>query len=245
MTTPGSSFTPTPLGHEDNLEVKHHPRANTIQWRPSRFNFPHHEVGGAAGLRGLQEVYFSGSENVEGLMEDINNQDKLLEMPNDIFCAYLKGHLIGRTRDGYKIFGSELVQNIAMDFAQLKATLTENSLVVRVRKDLERLEESQKKELQNLFNSFKGLFSEKPGLTHVLYHESDTGDQLPAVSWSYRYDGVKQSILDYHIEKMLKDVTIIPFQSPYALPVVLCRKNNGLPPDNPKAYRFAVDYRKL
>ncbi|GFV16225.1 hypothetical protein TNCV_3379891 [Trichonephila clavipes] len=27
---PGSSFTPTPLGHEDNLEVRHHPRANAL-----------------------------------------------------------------------------------------------------------------------------------------------------------------------------------------------------------------------
>ncbi|GFX40152.1 retrovirus-related Pol polyprotein from transposon opus [Trichonephila clavipes] len=44
---------------------------------------------------------------------------------------------------------------------------------------------------------------------------------------------------------MLKDGTIIPTQSPYASPVVLCRKNNELPPDNPEAYRFAVDYRKL
>ncbi|GFY25653.1 retrovirus-related Pol polyprotein from transposon opus [Trichonephila clavipes] len=44
---------------------------------------------------------------------------------------------------------------------------------------------------------------------------------------------------------MLKEETIMPIQSPYASPVVLCRKNNGLPPDNPKAYRFAVDYRKL
>ncbi|GFV27338.1 retrovirus-related Pol polyprotein from transposon gypsy [Trichonephila clavipes] len=43
---------------------------------------------------------------------------------------------------------------------------------------------------------------------------------------------------------MLKDGTIIPIQSPYASLVVLCRKNNGLPPDNPEAYRFAVDYRK-
>ncbi|GFU91487.1 uncharacterized protein TNCV_2542551 [Trichonephila clavipes] len=34
MATPGSSFTPTPLGHEDNLEVRHHPRANALQWRP-------------------------------------------------------------------------------------------------------------------------------------------------------------------------------------------------------------------
>ncbi|GFY21898.1 retrovirus-related Pol polyprotein from transposon 17.6 [Trichonephila clavipes] len=44
---------------------------------------------------------------------------------------------------------------------------------------------------------------------------------------------------------MLKEGTIILIQSPYASPVVLCRKNNGLPPDNPEAYRFDVDYRKL
>ncbi|GFT15461.1 retrovirus-related Pol polyprotein from transposon opus [Trichonephila clavipes] len=44
---------------------------------------------------------------------------------------------------------------------------------------------------------------------------------------------------------MLKEGTIIPLQSSYPSPVVLCRKNNGLPPNNPKAYRFAVDYRKL
>ncbi|GFU84557.1 retrovirus-related Pol polyprotein from transposon 17.6 [Trichonephila clavipes] len=44
---------------------------------------------------------------------------------------------------------------------------------------------------------------------------------------------------------MLKERTIIPIQSQYASPVVLCRKNNGLPPDNPEVYRFAVNYRKL
>ncbi|GFX89391.1 retrovirus-related Pol polyprotein from transposon 297 [Trichonephila clavipes] len=93
--------------------------------------------------------------------------------------------------------------------------------------------------------NFQGLFSDKPGLTHVLYHEIDTGDNPPVVSRPYRYDRLKQEILDYHVDKMLKDGTIIPIQSPYASPVVLCRKNNGLPPDNPEAYRFAVDYRKL
>ncbi|GFU40063.1 uncharacterized protein TNCV_3348211 [Trichonephila clavipes] len=35
----------------------------------------------------------------------------------------------------------------------------------------------QKQKLQDLFNSFQGLFSDKPGVTHVLYHEIDTGDQ--------------------------------------------------------------------
>ncbi|GFY00919.1 retrovirus-related Pol polyprotein from transposon 297 [Trichonephila clavipes] len=69
---------------------------------------------------------------------------------------------------------------------------------------------------------------DKPGLMHVLYHEIDTGDNPPVVSRPYRYDRLKQEILDYHVDKMLKEGTIIPIQSPYASPVVLCRKNNGL-----------------
>ncbi|GFW64703.1 uncharacterized protein TNCV_701061 [Trichonephila clavipes] len=134
---PGSSFSPTPLGHEDNLEVRHHPRANTLQWCPSWFNFPHPEVGCAAGLRGLHEVYFSSSENVEDFIEGIDNQIKLLEIPNDLACTYLKGHLLGRARDWYEIFESALVQNTATDFAQLKAALTKTIPIVRNRKDLE------------------------------------------------------------------------------------------------------------
>ncbi|GFS94397.1 retrovirus-related Pol polyprotein from transposon 17.6 [Trichonephila clavipes] len=76
-------------------------------------------------------------------------------------------------------------------------------------------------------------------------HEIDTGNKPPVSSRPYRYDRVKQAILDYHVDKMLKKGTIIPIQSLYASPVVLCRKNNGLPPDNPEAYRFVVDYRKI
>ncbi|GFT54602.1 retrovirus-related Pol polyprotein from transposon 17.6 [Trichonephila clavipes] len=98
-----------------------------------------------------------------------------------------------------------------------------------------KLEEKKKLELQDLFDNFHGLFSDKPGLTHVLYHEIDTGDNPPVVSRSHRYDRLKQEILDYHVDKMLKEGTIIPIQSPYTSPVVLCRKNNGLPPDNLEA----------
>ncbi|GFX44775.1 hypothetical protein TNCV_1826371 [Trichonephila clavipes] len=108
-----------------------------------------------------------------------------------------------------------------------------------------KLEEKQKLELQDLFDSFQGLFSDKPGLTHVLYDEIDTGDNPQVVSRPYRYNRVKQEILNYHVDKMVKEGTIIPIQSPYASPVVLCRKNKGLPLDNPEAYRFAVDFRKL
>ncbi|GFX59366.1 hypothetical protein TNCV_4633241 [Trichonephila clavipes] len=80
----------------------------------------------------------------------------------------------------------------------------------------------------------------QPGLTHVLYHEIDTRDKGPAVSRPYRYDRVKQGKIDYHIEKILQEGKIRPIQSPYASPVVLTRKNKGLPPDSPEAYRFAM-----
>ncbi|GFU64719.1 retrovirus-related Pol polyprotein from transposon 17.6 [Trichonephila clavipes] len=157
------------------------------------------------------------------------------------------------------ILGIEFIggSTIILDFDR-KSLVIPDSQINKVNKTVEiekveidlsktKLEEKQKRELQDLFNSFQGLFSDKPGLTHVLYHEVDTGDNPPVVSRPYRYDRLKQEILDYHVDKMLKEGTIIPIQSPYASPVVLCRKNNGLKkrPDNPEAYRFAVDYRKL
>ncbi|GFS78999.1 retrovirus-related Pol polyprotein from transposon 297 [Trichonephila clavipes] len=103
----------------------------------------------------------------------------------------------------------------------------------------------EKQKLKDLFNSFKGLFSDTPGLTHVLYYKIDTGDQGLVVSRPYQYDRVKQGIIYYHIEKILQEGTIRPIQSPYVSPVVLTRKNNDLPPDSPEAYQFAIDYRKL
>ncbi|GFV02987.1 retrovirus-related Pol polyprotein from transposon 297 [Trichonephila clavipes] len=108
-----------------------------------------------------------------------------------------------------------------------------------------KLGDEQQSQLNTLFNNFNGLFSDQPGLMHVLYHEIDTGDKGPVVSRPYRYDRVKQGIIDYHIDKMLRDGTICPINSPYASPVVLTRKKNDLPPDSPEAYRFAIDYRKL
>ncbi|GFX28267.1 retrovirus-related Pol polyprotein from transposon 17.6 [Trichonephila clavipes] len=131
----------------------------------------------------------------------------------------------------------------ANEIDKVVKTIEEGKVQIDLSKS--KLEEKQKQELRDLVNSFQGLFSDKPGLTHVLYHEIDTGDKPSVVSRPYRYDRVKQAMLDHHVDKMLKEGTITPIQSPYTSPVVLCRKNNGLPPDNPEAYSFSVDYRKL
>ncbi|GFU08750.1 uncharacterized protein TNCV_991041 [Trichonephila clavipes] len=63
---------------------------------------------------------------------------------------------------------------------QIKPPIVEKSVEIDLSNT--KLGERQKVELQDLFNSFKGIFSDKPGLTHVLYHEIDTGDQGPVVS---------------------------------------------------------------
>ncbi|GFV61238.1 uncharacterized protein TNCV_500301 [Trichonephila clavipes] len=85
----------------------------------------------------LPEVYFSVSDNVTEFLEGIDNQIKLLEIPSDLSCAYLKGHLLGTALDWYQIFGSALVQNTATDFAQLKVALSKAFHAIKNRKDLE------------------------------------------------------------------------------------------------------------
>ncbi|GFY28172.1 retrovirus-related Pol polyprotein from transposon opus [Trichonephila clavipes] len=142
---------------------------------------------------------------------------------------------------------------LTLDFDKKSLIIPDNQIkqLPKVEKTVEidlsdtKLGEVQKQKLRNLFNGFKGLFSDQPELTHVLYHEIDTGDKGLVVSRPYRYDRVKQGIIDYHIDKMLREGKIRPIQSPYASPVVLTRKNNDLLPDSPEAYRFAIDYGKL
>ncbi|GFW31283.1 retrovirus-related Pol polyprotein from transposon 297 [Trichonephila clavipes] len=110
-----------------------------------------------------------------------------------------------------------------------------------------KLGEGQKQKLRNLFNGFKGLFSGSAGVNSCFKPKNRywAKNLIPVVSRPYRYDRVKQGIIDYHTEKTLQEGRIRPIQSPYTSPVVLTCKNIGLPLDSPEAYRFAIDYRKL
>ncbi|GFW46217.1 uncharacterized protein TNCV_2813131 [Trichonephila clavipes] len=83
------------------------------------------------------DIILKKCKNVSEFLKGIDNQIKLLEIPSDLSCAYLKGHLLGRALDFYQIFGSALVQNTATDFTQLKAALTKAFPAIQNRKDLE------------------------------------------------------------------------------------------------------------
>ncbi|GFS62753.1 uncharacterized protein TNCV_3201941 [Trichonephila clavipes] len=168
---------PTPLAHADaSMDV--FPRGGTSQWRPTRFNLYDPEMRNARGFNVWPEVYFSESENVTEFLEGIDNQIKLLEIPSDLSCAYLKGHLMGRVLDWNQIFGSTLVQNTATDFAQLKAALSKAFPAIQNKKELEtRFYASQQRQNQeptdfvyDLLKTHKKLelgMSEKALVDHI------------------------------------------------------------------------------
>ncbi|GFS66823.1 uncharacterized protein TNCV_230231 [Trichonephila clavipes] len=243
---------------------------------------PEFRVG--SSFRIIPEQYFSGVENVAEFLENIDNNLTYYEIPTQLACAYLKGHLNGRALGWFEVLGYRVVEDKATDYAQLKQALTEQFPMVRNRSELEtRCFASSQKHNQKssdfvydflkIYKILKLEMTEEKLIDHVISrlepqildyvevrHPQTTSNLLqiidkyeerflnrkirgsswefqdtgPVVSRPFRYDRVKQGIIDYRIEKMLQEGTIRPVQSPYASPVVLTRKINGLPPESPE-----------
>ncbi|GFS69551.1 retrovirus-related Pol polyprotein from transposon 297 [Trichonephila clavipes] len=96
---------------------------------------------------------------------------------------------------------------LTLDFDQKSLIIPDNQIkqLPKIEKPVDidladtKLDAGQQRQLKALFNNFKGLFSDQPGLTHVLYHEIDNGDKGPVVSRPYRYDRVKQIITSFNL----------------------------------------------
>ncbi|GFU03892.1 uncharacterized protein NPIL_469161 [Nephila pilipes] len=104
------------------------------QWRPVYRN---PEIGGGSSFRVLPENFFSGKENVSEFLNSIDYGVMFHEIPANLACAYLKGHLIGKARYWFEVMGSSYVTGTATDFAQLKQALTNSFPVVRNRSEIE------------------------------------------------------------------------------------------------------------
>ncbi|GFT25232.1 hypothetical protein TNCV_181051 [Trichonephila clavipes] len=66
-------------------------------------------------FQGLTRIFFSGSENLDQFLEVIESNMILYQIPENLACAYLKGHLTGRARDWYEVLGYVLVQGDKTD----------------------------------------------------------------------------------------------------------------------------------
>ncbi|GFS73243.1 retrovirus-related Pol polyprotein from transposon 297 [Trichonephila clavipes] len=89
-----------------------------------------------------------------------------------------------------------------------------------------KLGDGQQRQLKDLFNNFKELFSDQPGLTHVLYHEIDTGDKGPVVSRPYSRSNTKENDLPtdspeaYRFAIDYRKLNVITKYPRYLLPVI-------------------------
>ncbi|GFS69855.1 uncharacterized protein NPIL_641871, partial [Nephila pilipes] len=110
--------------------IPSHLSDNLLYWRPT---YPSPEMRVGSSFQVLPEIFFSGKENVSEFLDSIDFGVIFHEIPPNLACAYLKGHLIGKARDWFEVIGSSYVTGTATDFAQLKQALTDSFPVVKNR----------------------------------------------------------------------------------------------------------------
>ncbi|GFW42057.1 uncharacterized protein TNCV_1905151 [Trichonephila clavipes] len=90
-----------------------------------------------SSFRIIPEQYFSGVENIDDFLENIDHNLTYYEIPAQLACAYLKGHLKGRALDWFEVLGYRVIEDKATDYAHLKQALSEQFPVVRNKSELE------------------------------------------------------------------------------------------------------------
>lgn len=106
---------------------------------------------------------------------------------------------------------------------------------------LENLEPSQQAKAKLLLEDFKSLFVKSDlelGRTDLVSMKVETGDNVPIKQRPYRTPWSQRSLVEEHIDSMLKANVIQESASPWASPIVLVNKKDG-------SKRFCIDYRKL
>ncbi|GFT40957.1 uncharacterized protein TNCV_4953111 [Trichonephila clavipes] len=123
----GGSLPQINLGVQGVTQGGHHSGTQRVN--------PELRVG--SNFRIIPEQYFSEVENVVEFLENMDNNLTYYEIPTQLDCAYLKGHLTGRALDWFEVLGYRIVEDKATDYAHLKQSLSEQFPVVRNRSELE------------------------------------------------------------------------------------------------------------
>ena len=78
----------------------------------------------------------------------------------------------------------------------------------------------------------------KIGISDIVEHEIDTGNNTPIAQKPYKVDSEKREIMKKEIKKLKEMGWIRKAHGPWASPVVMVKKKDG-------EIRFCVDYRKI
>ncbi|GFX35537.1 uncharacterized protein TNCV_103441 [Trichonephila clavipes] len=114
------------LGVQGVTQGGHHSGAQRVN--------PEFRVG--SNFRIIPEHYFSGVENVVEFLENVDNNLTYNEIPTQLACAYLKGHLTGRALDWFEVI-SRLEPQI-LDYVEVRNPQTTSNLLQIIDKYEER-----------------------------------------------------------------------------------------------------------
>ncbi|GFX44779.1 uncharacterized protein TNCV_1826411 [Trichonephila clavipes] len=143
---------------------------------------PSCKVSVGSNFRVIPEQYFSGVENVTDFLDNIDNNLTYYEIPTQLTCAYLKGHLTGRALDWFDVLGYRVVEDKATHYAHLKQALTEQFPVVRNRSEFE-----------TRFYASSQKHNQKP---------SDLMYDLLKIHKQLKLDMVEEKLLDHVISRL-------------------------------------------
>ncbi|GFW46590.1 uncharacterized protein TNCV_1936601 [Trichonephila clavipes] len=85
--------------------------------RDHGFTLTNGVVSVGSNFRINPEQYFWEMENVAEFLENFDNNLTHYEIPTQLTCAYLKGHLTGRALDWFEVLGYRVVEDKATDYA--------------------------------------------------------------------------------------------------------------------------------
>ncbi|GFX19421.1 uncharacterized protein TNCV_472731 [Trichonephila clavipes] len=121
-------------------------------------------------------------ENVAEFLENIDNNLTYYEIPTQLACSYLKGHLTGRALNWFEVIGYKAEEDNSTDYAHLKQALTEEFPVVRNRS-----------ELKTRFYASSQKHNQKP---------SDFGYDLLKIHKILKLEMTEEKLLDHVISRL-------------------------------------------
>ena len=105
----------------------------------------------------------------------------------------------------------------------------------------EKLKPDERQKLMLLINQYQDIFMEPKGelgQTDIFEHEINTGNQPPIKIPPRRIPVFRREIVDQELDKMIKQGTVEPSNSPWSAPICLVKKKDGGP-------CFCIDFQKL
>ena len=102
----------------------------------------------------------------------------------------------------------------------------------------ESLTAAQKSQMEEMLGGYKDVFTELPGQTNLVQHKIPVTDETPVRSRPYPVPYSFREALQKEVDEMLKMGIVEKAETPYASPVVMVNKKDGMK-------RICIDYRKL